>query len=257
MHRNLIFGITIALLLGLSAVPIRSDLGGYGENYNNNGDAEYSYVTDGLEVMWDFEWNAGVGVHDPNMTDRILNLATGNYGTISGYPPQSTEWEIGNNYISSFGGEARITASSLDYTDFMQSDYKTYEMVMDFQPTDPSLWDMSHYMVKFSTSYNSLQYRRGEKLAYIDGTYISWGWSPTQVTIVRDGDVIYCYNNGVLKRKVAASTNPKYPTAPRRTEIGDAMYGEMKVHSIRLYSRALTEEEIAQNYEYDKWRFGL
>lgn len=239
------------------ASPVRSDVGGENENYAREGEVEYSYVTDELEVMWDFEWNAGVGIHDPDMTDRILNLATGNYGTISGSPAQSTEWEIGDDYISSYGGQTRITASSLDYTDFLRSNYKTYEIVIDFLPTDPSLWDASHYMVKFTTSYNSLQYRKGEKLAYIDGTYISWRWSPTHMTIVRDGDTIYCYNQGVLTRTVAASVSPQYPTVPRRTDIGDAMHGEMKVHSIRLYSRALTEEEIAQNFAYDKIRFGL
>ena len=35
------------------------------------------------------------------------------------------------------------------------------------------------------------------------------------------------------------------------------VYSDMNVYSAKIYNRALTEEEIKQNYKIDKKRFGI
>ena len=65
----------------------------------------------------------------------------------------------------------------------------------------------------------------------------------------------YKYLNGQLTNKYPFKNGP----------VGYTVTGKMRVftnqpchgHCLRIYSRALTAEEIAHNYEIDKARFGL
>ena len=73
--------------------------------------------------------------------------------------------------------------------------------------------------------------------------------------VVRDGNLFSYYGNGVLQQ-TATGSNVNYANSinvrcPRITS------GTFKVHCIRLYSRALTADEIAANYAIDKARFNL
>ena len=54
-------------------------------------------------------------------------------------------------------------------------------------------------------------------------------------------------NNSTI---MALGANPSKSTA-------EGEYTPMKVYSVRIYSRALTDEEIQQNYAIDKTRFGV
>lgn len=79
-----------------------------------------------------------------------------------------------------------------------------------------------------------------------------------------------CYTEGVLKRERSAFTgrgtkmfaeNDKN-TNHRLALNGSAYWNKsgmthIQFHSIRIYNRALTADEIAHNYEIDKARFGL
>ena len=64
-----ITGAGIAAILAAGKAPaafIRSMLGARGAIHGGNARWVNPYVTDGLVAMWDGEWNAGGGVHDPN-----------------------------------------------------------------------------------------------------------------------------------------------------------------------------------------------
>ena len=92
-------------------------------------------------------------------------------------------------------------------------------------------------------------------MAYWDNNYSNVFWNSRAATVVRDGNLFSYYGNGVLQQ-TATGSNVNYANSinvrcPRITS------GTFKVHCIRLYSRALTADEIAANYAIDKARFNL
>ena len=60
------------LLIAISgiviAAPVKSSIAAKQNSVNEVSEWVNPYVTDGLVAMWDGEWNAGGGVHDPNAT---------------------------------------------------------------------------------------------------------------------------------------------------------------------------------------------
>ena len=60
---------TVALLGGFAmGKPTRGAMGAAGASQTSASGWVNPYVTDGLIAMWDGEWNAGGGVHDPEAT---------------------------------------------------------------------------------------------------------------------------------------------------------------------------------------------
>ena len=62
------------------------------------------YITDGLVAMWDGEWNAGGGKHNPNATvwkdiisDKTLSLANGMLWTNNGLNTNGNHTAMGDS----------------------------------------------------------------------------------------------------------------------------------------------------------------
>ena len=79
--------------------------------------------------------------------------------------------------------------------------------------------------------------------------------APHSIAITQNSDGAKCFYNGAFKNRNAnVFSDSNYQKF--RNYIGtEVMTG--KIFAIRLHKRALTDAELAQNYEVDKQRFGL
>lgn len=97
--------------------------------------------------------------------------------------------------------------------------------------------------------------------AFSSGQYNTGFKGILRLSVVQSGGAVKFYRDGVY---VCGKTISLYDPAVRgtlqvggmnKTDTGRSFTG--KVHSIRIYNRALTVEEIAANYAVDKVRFKL
>lgn len=80
-------------------------------------------------------------------------------------------------------------------------------------------------------------------------------------TIPAAGSVIKCYHNGTLVGSIAISGLPLAPAVADNIRIGAEInpltYFSGSVYVVRMYNRELTSDEVLQNYNAQKSRFGL
>jgi hypothetical protein len=218
-----------------------------------------SYVQDGLIAMWDGEWNAGRGTHDPNATvwkdligdcdltvngttswgDKYANIGSATFfgGTIdpvkvftgNGVAVQTLSTKIGtsdNNGVFAIGDNSN--RHLWIWESFAQgSGGMTFSKVV--------------YNTNLGTTYPVLSVDDKVLLtvSYKDGVANSFvGTDP-------DRSVVIASNQIVGDQPIYIGKIPGHNT-----------YGG-KIYCVRLYNRALTQSEIAHNYDVDKARFGL
>ena len=102
---------------------------------------------------------------------------------------------------------------------------------------------------------------------YYDPAFTTYGstsgWTLTlnqwnHVVLVRSGNTAYGYLNGVLKgSKVGFNTNFSSTQIVNIGNGGTSEYTQKEVDIIRIYNRALTAQEVTQNYQQYKTRFNL
>ena len=209
-----------------------------------------SYVQDGLIAMWDGIENAGWGVHDESATTWV-DLVGGNdyHEFVSGV---------------TFGADclnvpARQNVAQIEPYD--DSSIMTIECVValadwngivlaTFGSSGPPMrrWIGFRYNGTFSFGNDSDcaagGLRRNQPVA-ISGT-------------IKSQNYWRLYRNGVEAESLGmgmtwASESPLPATLNKK----GSTYAAARIHAIRLYSRALTAEEIAANYAVDKQRFNL
>ena len=207
------------------------------------------YVTDGLVAMWDGEWNAGGGVHDASATfPREL------IGKIS--PTASGTFEAGPDYF--MFGSSYFEFTSQELVDAVYSGSATFEIVcfptgslvanggiVAIDTTNRGLWVWQNTGNFFPRSTY-----RGEQLnleSNIGGCY--------QIVMGAASQTVY--RNGAVYMTSAAGTATKGSNTVLIGKLPRFNMASAKVASIRIYSRALTADEIAANYAIDKARFGL
>ena len=235
------------------------------------------YITDGLIAMWDGEWNAGPGKHDENATVWKDLVGTRDLVVRAG---------CGFNENSLICSSERTTNDAAGNTMPMTgSQIMTVEIC--YNATGYYVWrneslfsagTFSAYGVKMLKSgYSGLvvwQDKRETDL-YMGGTDIN-------ITGLRQVQIVFNPESyqSVLVGKVHKN-GIEYNMDVKKAETGSgticmrgihvfgaanangspsskddlSMYGY--VYAIRLYSRALTEEELAANYAIDKERFNL
>lgn len=223
------------------------------------------YVSDGLVAMWDGIENAGRGVHDPNATtwkdlvgsmNLTINTSLGEWAinnlhglsnvrqTYSSASADLTtavasvinsgiftlEEVIGtSSACSTYGGGSNITASGSETNRNRYTDYRSAS-----SPYDQIRVRLQ--VVKDGQTYNSYS-----------------GFVPH--TVHMSGFVV----NGTSTRPILDGA----VTGDTINSISGDNLDNLKVdattdtYNIRLYSRALTAEEIARNYAIDKARFNL
>ena len=253
------------------ATPILSNAGGKNISFIYEDDAAPNpYVTSGLVAMWDGEWNVAVGVHDPNSTvwkDLSGNrnhfyLVAGNYEWMGNclFGLERATGRLGNLQVASIG------------------EVGTIEVVV-----NPGF---GHDNVEFQ---NGLilggQYKYGIIATRIRGYasrkvcqilsgahYSPWYVRPGYSTRNEDRTVYYaatiegsttvaCFFNGSyidVPYKFAENWTKSSLVILGAYRIGDERYPYYgPIYCIRIYSRKLSNEEIAYNFEIDKERFGI
>jgi len=102
---------------------------------------------------------------------------------------------------------------------------------------------------------------------YYDPAFTTYGstsgWTLTlnqwnHVVLVRSGNTAYGYLNGVLKgSKAGFNTNFSSTQIVNVGNGGTSEYTQKEVDIVKIYNRALTAQEVKQNYQQYKTRFNL
>lgn len=224
------------------------------------------YATDGLVVWLDGIWNAGIGKpHNPSAT-QWTNLANpANNAAITANA--SSGWRDDGYYFcydtaSSYAQLANATPAMTR---------ATFEFAFDGKLSDQSGFDWGSYFVSRGANYgicglntsgtlclNATGWTGGTGNDYRP-TIVGWGWKQASFSLgeaVSDG--LRAYEGGTLKNtraRVSVVEIPatrwyvaNYSTAQKYQAVGT-------MRSVRIYDRALSPAEVAQNAAADAARF--
>ncbi len=231
-----------------------------------------SYVRDGLIAQWDGIDNVGIGIHDPGT--KVWKDLAGNYDLT--LLPKGSWSDEGNALV--VNGAAAVCSNSLPA-------YKTIEVVYKMtRPTGRLLFTSGgtsqvneFRFVAFNRQPDGASIAETNGLTgYFSGAWkvpsphVIWGsFDPSAVRSMAatyndsaynaaNGNVAVVYANGVARSDGSADTS--WGLGDGHIMIGDRVeagaypwYGE--VYTIRVYNRALSAAEIAQNYAIDEARF--
>jgi hypothetical protein len=225
------------------------------------------YIQDGLVAMWDGIENAGWGVHDPSATvwkDLV--------GDCDLFIPSAGAW-TDDAYVSGgfargpsrkYGADGAITIEAVWSVDLLNS-FSAFKCQEGTGGRTASGVSMYVYNFASNAPYPTLR----ASFANADRGWFYSGISDTapvlgvrfHQAVVNPGSGITLANfiNGV--KGVPATAYPLSYVDNHSAEVCLFGYsnttGRCQGNCLRIYSRALTAEEIAHNYEIDKARFGL
>ena len=230
------------------AAPIKNNLGASATiNTEQTTPFENPYVTDGLVAMFDGEWNAGWGIHDET----------------------ATEWKdlCGGESLIIGGGTPIINAQSIDCSSQGKGIcYWKYSSGREIAFASPTSYSIE-VVCKVNINVDHVVFRNGDNrfwqglknriiLGALRNITPSLRALPTIVSYYLDFVNRATYRNGELYTKTGLDSNT---FRSGRFIIGtdNSSYAGAEVFAFRVYSRALTAEEIAANYAIDKERFNL
>jgi hypothetical protein len=207
------------------------------------------YVTDGLVAMWDGEWNAGGGVHDPNATLWKDLVGNNDLTIVSGEQTITKNSIVFND--TNLGGKLTNEITSIVSCEFCGMVTRNAENAIFLPNLETSntrrafpLW---FYKNSFGVGNNKRGFSVGTNLAftvYSDFTTNSSDFSAKAL-------------NGVL----SSATGSADIFSSSSQSIGFGFRSQYPfggvVYNLRIYSRTLTPDEIAANYAIDKRRFNL
>ena len=226
------------------------------------------YVQDGLIAMWDGIENAGWGVHDANAT--MWKDLTGK-GSDWKLNPNEGKFSIGIDYVEllkyiSWTGTGYIATPSWSN----DTDIKTLEGVLDtglVETDNNSSWAVivSFDLFKKQGPYKSVLIVdiASGIITHSLGLRYKNPFLPTergQNSISCNSDDMKYYMNGVEIINISKNDNNAYNYSKSNCPLGiynGHLARHTKIKNLRIYSRALTADEIAHNYNIDKARFGL
>lgn len=220
------------------------------------------YIQDGLIAMYDGKNNTGLG-HDDTSKVWVDLSGNGHDGTIIG----NINWN--DDSLSFDGTNNAVNLGRINLQDI------TIEIVLIDESTDSN--NYASYISNFETGGYGIEKRLdfNKKIfmsAFINSDYtliytkdnfvankkisLSGSYSSNKMKL---------YQLGVLQQESSTTGSLGMPKNDTVMMIGANPYGEIptegrlkgKVYSVRIYNRALSEEEVKQNYTVDKVRFGL
>ena len=210
-----------------------------------------SYVQDGLIAMWDGEENAGWGVHDANATVWKDLVGTLDLSIYHGTPV------INNNNVYLLDSSLKSAAS----VPLSSADGGTVEVVnrtVAFHGYYNNRWDAI-----FSLDLGGTPQFTTNGWGYRNRAYPT-GLSPDVSTRISDGGIYTdsfangkIYSNAVLRQTRDWKVSPNMVYVGFTQSNGVSYSGDTEFYSIRMYSRTLTDAEIAHNCAVDKVRFGV
>ena len=223
------------------------------------------YVQDGLVAMWDGIENIGVGRHSDNASEWID--LTGN----------GRDMQLINNAYFNANSIVAEGNPVAEYTNTIPlGQHITQEVVFKVDSD-----------VRDNTSSRTVIAIFGSTISYVGYKYCMTGFAYNRNNISKSGwmaksDAIVQANSLYIPKTAICSTiiyseNNKLGAKPKRIIIngtalvynatdgwannsqinllGSTFSGN--IYAVRIYNRALTEDEISKNFELDKERFGL
>lgn len=203
------------------------------------------YVQDGLIAMWDGIENAGWGIHDPNATTWIDLIG----GLIASSIAPS---QVGADFMLSDGIHRCYLPSLPSMEKF------TIEMVVSDIKRKVSwfsVWAASNdnnsigWPNPSSTTINWKYFSNRPGVSFDGGTLTALADGTTSGRLIVNGQSSSSSVSGSHLSWGTSSLQWSNPWGTNR--------GTLRNHCIRLYSRALTAEEIQHNHKIDSIRFGL
>lgn len=225
---------------------------------------DLGYVTDGLITHFDGSKNTAIG-HDAKTTIWRDLSGNGNDGTLNGGVWNEDNLELdGKSFVKAntnplfngIGGTPDMTVEVIS-----EKNTVTYGNIIGFTHIVNSYSYMDLWTaIQNERAYQIFYYYYGEdvkdkKISYDDlplntKNSISYGKNNTNY---------FTYLNASKKDEVTI-TNPlgwKNNDLYIGKPISDNYYFTGKIYSVRIYNKALSQEEIQQNYEIDKTRFNI
>ena len=215
-----------------------------------------NYVQDGLVAMWDGIENAGWGVHDKNAKSWVDLV-----GGVKLVPYSTLRW-LGDS--PAFVAWMRNTSIFLDTT----YGFTIESCISKHSDGQLGLWQASSLAIgSTSSGYMTTKALGAGPSSSWNGdgpTAIGREWGAAQ-SLARL--TTRCYSNDEVNMYFSLNANQSIYTLPNYYPASGAHWFDIGggagsieysgVHCIRLYSRALTADEIAANYAIDKIRFNL
>lgn len=208
------------------------------------------YVTDGLVAMWDGEWNAGGGIHDPNATvwkdligDNDLTVQNGTWGSDGLITPNS-DYTVN----PAIGSKAAIPLSADILIDI--------NMVFNYS--------RNTYVLEFGDNQHILTLERNSGfITRHEGRVFSFDWGMKRIAVHVDykNDRLFVNGAEVVDRG-GYNTWSTSALVVLFGYSGNSILGARRCYfgkylAIRPYEKVLNPDEIASNYAIDKARFGL
>ena len=269
MRRTVSLFIAILCLHGIAA-PTRSGMSAMHTRFIEEEEAQPWYVTEGLNVHFDGIYNVGYGQHESSAI-RWLDLVNGFYYPIS----------VSYDDCISIVGTDAVRYPNVSEVSFTLN----HDMTLHTVVTTPSrvTWDMQALIALGRDSFSKNGFVLGGvagygtfqaywKSSYSGGTayYVDTGVGANAKVVV---DIVFVYNslqfvvyvNGIQCSSVKEidhsvwNLDGKTDIRLRMGSSGGALNDAsgFRSHSIMLYDRALSDEEVQWNYTLDKERFDL
>ena len=208
---------------------------------------ENPYVTNGLVAMWDGEWNVSGGRHSASSSIWVDIVGGVELRVVRG-----TWTANGFSWIPNNQSQAISTTIPDGLKDVISSNYVTVEAVVVPQAKTSGCYDICNTMFRIYNAGNTdvLNYFKIKSGPLYIESYVALGIPISLTAVVFPPKNIWWVINGNI---VSSATNYSQPTPNNTIEL----YSKGIVHSVRIYSRALSAKEIAYNYAIDQMRFGL
>lgn len=198
--------------------------------------------------------------------DGLVLLLDGIRNTRSGHSTSTNVWEdlSGNNYDVTmknitinennmyFSGDTSIMYSSNNI------DAVSVEMVLELEESPQG----EQYIASFGSLYKILAWSpnvKGFSLGHGKKRYLVENlYKKNSISVQYSPDAMYL-NSKKLENSVVSTSWSAVPKYPFMISAYSSGYYKLKgkIYSIRVYNRALTQDEINHNYEMDKKRFGI
>ena len=256
--------LVLAASLTAFCSPTRSNVGGKQLQFIADAPSiEIPYVTSGLIAMWDGEWNIDVGVHDSGIL-YWKNLVTGRHAEL-----KEGNFSFDEN-SGVFDATGRLQVHDADYALIMAA-HNSGNLEIDciFKCTLDSFVNGVYvagdsYTLLIGINYYFPLYRYSGNQSNIQGNHRGIQVTGGQEIIplygwIKDGVVWHEDKRwgtiGSVETKSVMLPSKGYFSIGVSSGLTKSFVGH--IYCIRIYNRALTDEERLFNYEIDKARFGL
>ena len=236
----------------------------------------HRYATDGLIAMWDGQWNVGKGRHDSN-SKVWVDCIGGLVATLNAGPNFTKEQIFDANSVVldntfSFRFEPNATITQILDSDF------TIEVLQlcgqpEFVDSIPFIGfgAYGNSFMQTAGQQNSSKCRMGVNSEVQAGAPAEYRGKPicTAYTMNRETGETASYYNGINFYKGTRTTQSAPATEGHLFGTDDVFFGgsgkywtpnppaDGHAYCVRVYNRALSEQEIVANYAEDVRRFGL